>query len=234
MSPTPAALHIDIVSDVVCPWCFIGKRHLDAALAQVRAREPDLDVRVRWQPFELNPDLPADGIDRGEYLARKFGDRNAAATRYDRVRVAGERAGIAFAFERIERQPNTHDAHRLIAFAHSQHDDASPLVERLFEAYFCEGRSLVGAEALADLAAASGLGLTRDAVLAHLASGGSSQEVQEAERRAHAIGVSGVPFFIFERRLAVSGAQPADVLVQAIDEARSVAAAEPARASSAS
>lgn len=223
MSSLSAALHIDVISDVVCPWCFVGKRHLDAALEQYRAREPELDVRVRWQPFELNPDVPAEGIDRGEYLARKFGDANAAATRYERVKAAGERAGIPFAFDRIARQPNTRDAHRLIEFAQTRHTDVSSLIERLFQAYFCEGRSLVGAEALADLAAEAGVGLTREAVLAHLASTDGVQEVEQAERRAHAIGVSGVPFFIFDRRLAVSGAQPVEVLLHAIEQARSTA-----------
>lgn len=222
-----AALEIDIISDVVCPWCFVGKRRLDAALERFAASgEPE--PIVRWHPFELNPDLPLEGMDRKDYLARKFGGAESADAIYQRVRAAGKTVGIDFAFERIVRQPNTRDAHRLIAWAQRQSAaDHSPahvtqhtaaLVERLFAAYFCEGRSLVGVAALADLAAEAGY--EQGAVLAHLESDADAAEVIDAERRAHAIGVTGVPFFIFDHRIAVSGAQETDILLQAISRAR--------------
>ncbi|HSS69059.1 MAG TPA: DsbA family oxidoreductase, partial [Casimicrobiaceae bacterium] len=159
-SPTDAAasvpLTIDVVSDVVCPWCYIGKRKLEAALAQLHRAEPDLSVTLRWHPFQLNPDLPAAGIARADYLEAKFGGRARAAEIYARVRSAGEQVGIAFDFDRIVRQPNALDAHRLIAWA-QQRGDADALVERLFHAYFVEGRFVGDRDELVAAAAASGL-----------------------------------------------------------------------------
>lgn len=216
-SPT---LMIDVISDVVCPWCFVGKRRLDEALSRLRseaALQGD-DPIVRWHPFELNPDLPRDGIDRATYLERKFGPAQSAATIYERVRAAGASTGIVFRFDRIARQPNTRDAHRLIEWVQGRNSDASPLMERLFTAYFCEGRSLVGVAALADLA--SETGFDHDEVLAYLESEAGTSQVSEAERRAQAIGVTGVPFFIFNRRIAISGAQSTELLLQAIAKAR--------------
>jgi predicted DsbA family dithiol-disulfide isomerase len=217
-------LVIDVVSDVVCPWCFVGKRRLDQALARL----PDVRAAVRWHPFELNPDLPREGIDRRQYLEAKFGAPERADAIYQRVRSAGATVGIDFAFDRIVRQPNTRVAHRLIDWAQRQRDvdtdseeiaaNVTRLVERLFNAYFCEGRSLVGVAALADLAAEAGF--DQGAVLAYLESDAGTQELIEAERRAHAIGVTGVPFLIFNRHFAVSGAQDPEVLLQAIARAR--------------
>lgn len=230
MSPSPT-LRIDVVSDVVCPWCFVGKRRLDAALAQLAAAGEPVPA-VHWHPFELNPDLPRDGIDRRQYLTAKFGGAQRAAAIYERVRAAGATAGIDFAFDRILRQPNTRDAHRLIAWAEGQgaddasHDAAasgvSTLVERVFRAYFCEGRSLVGVAALADLAGEAGY--DRDAALAWLESDRGIAEVSDAEQRAHAIGVTGVPFFILAGRVAVSGAQDTEILLRAISQAREYSA----------
>ena len=207
-------LQIDVVSDVVCPWCFIGKRRLEAALA---TRDPALPVAVRWHPFELNPDLPREGIDRRTYLERKFGGAANADARYDRVRTAGQESGIAFAFERIARQPNTRDAHRLVWWTQAQGGDASALVERLFAAYFLEGRPVHGAAALAELADEAGL--DAGAARAFLASGEGADAMEAAEQRAYALGISGVPFFIFDGQLAVSGAQASSVLGDAIARA---------------
>jgi len=138
--PAGSTLLIDVVSDVVCPWCYIGKRKLELALARLRD-PPDVAVTVRWHPFELNPDLPAQGMSRAAYLEAKFGDTTRSDAIYARVRAVGLEVGIAFAFERIRLQPNTLDAHRLIAWA-QQRGDAEALVERLFRAYFVEGRSI--------------------------------------------------------------------------------------------
>jgi predicted DsbA family dithiol-disulfide isomerase len=113
------AFTIDVVSDVVCPWCYIGKRRLEAALARLRESEPDLPIQVRWHPFQLNPDLPAEGIDRRQYVETKFGGPERARQVYARVGAAGETVGIPFAFNAIQRQPNTLDAHRLVAWAQS-------------------------------------------------------------------------------------------------------------------
>jgi len=214
MNATAAPLVVDVVSDVVCPWCYIGKRHLEAALAGL----PDGTAAVvRWHPFELNPDLPAEGVDRQGYLEAKFGGPARAAEIYARVREAGVRAGIAFDFEAIARQPNTREAHRLIAWSQAQ-GDAGPLVERLFRAYFVEGRFLGDRDTLAALAADTGL--DADAARAWLASGQGADAIEAAETRVRSLGIGGVPFFIFDGKVGLSGAQPPEAIREAIAQAR--------------
>jgi predicted DsbA family dithiol-disulfide isomerase len=212
-----APLFVDVVSDVVCPWCYIGKRKLEAALARLRTDEPGLAPTVRWHPFELNPDLPVEGIPRAAYLENKFGGKARAAEIYARVRDVGAEVGIAFDFDRIERQPNTRDAHRLIAWA-QQRGDAGALVERLFRAYFIEGRWVGERDLLAALAVDSGL--PGDEVRAMLASDVYRAEVEAEYREAQEAGITGVPFFIFNGRTAISGAHDPDVLLEAIAAAR--------------
>ncbi len=213
-SATPL-LSIDIVSDVVCPWCFIGKRRLEAALAR---REANAQPMPRWLAFQLNPDIPAGGIDRRSYLEQKFGGPERAKQIYARIKAAGEEVGIAFDFDRIVRQPNTVDAHRLLAWA----QDANPvaadaLVERLFRAYFIEGVNIGDIDALATLAGDAGF----DAVAARawLVSDAGRAAIAAEEQRARELGVTGVPFFVFNQRLAVSGAQPPEVLLDAMEQA---------------
>jgi predicted DsbA family dithiol-disulfide isomerase len=214
MNATAASLVVDVVSDVVCPWCFIGKRHLEAALAGL----PDgAAAVVRWHPFELNPDLPAEGVDRRDYLEAKFGGPVRAAEIYARVREAGVRAGIAFDFEAIARQPNTREAHRLIAWSQAR-GDAGPLVERLFRAYFVEGRFVGDRDTLAALAADTGL--DADAARAWLASGQGADAIGAAEARVRSLGIGGVPFFIFDGKVGLSGAQPPEAIREAIAQAR--------------
>ena len=213
MHASTEPLVIDVVSDVVCPWCFIGKRHLEAALAGLPEAA---DTKVRWHPFELNPDLPVGGVDRKGYLEAKFGGPARAAEIYARVREAGARAGLDFAFEAIARQPNTRDAHRLIAWAQSR-GDAGPLVERLFRAYFIEGRFVGDRATLAALAAEAGC--DGDAARAWLESGLGADEIAEAEARVRALGISGVPFFIVDGRVGLSGAQPPETIRAAIAQA---------------
>jgi predicted DsbA family dithiol-disulfide isomerase len=215
-APAGSPLFIDVISDVVCPWCYIGKRKLELALARL-GDAPGLAVTVRWHPFELNPDLPAQGIPRAAYLEAKFGGAAQADAIYARVRAVGAEVDIAFAFERIRLQPNTLAAHRLIAWA-QQRGDAQALVERLFRAYFIEGRFLGEVDELVALAADAEL--PAGAARAMLVSDAYRAEVEAEMREARDSGIGGVPFFIFNGRTAVSGAHDPDTLLEAITAAR--------------
>lgn len=215
-APVVAPLLIDVVSDVVCPWCFIGKRKLETALESLRGEE-GLEIKVRWHPFELNPELPAQGVPRDEYLRAKFGGNGRASEIYARVRAVGAQVGIDFDFERIELQPNTHDAHRLIAWAQQQ-GDASVLVERLFRAYFIEGRFLGAVDDLVTLAADAGF--AADAARTMLLSSAYRAEVEAEYREAQGAGITGVPFFIFNGGTAIFGAHDPETLLEAITAAR--------------
>jgi predicted DsbA family dithiol-disulfide isomerase len=215
-APDAARDTIDVVSDVVCPWCYIGKKHLDAALQGLPAASRPT---VRWHPFQLNPEMPAAGMPRRSYLEAKFGGAERAAQIYERVGKAGRAAGIDFDFERIAQQPNTFDAHRLIAWAEQQPGgDVDALVEALFRAYFVEGRFIGDRNVLAAVAAENGF--DGDAARRMLDGDQGVFETSEREEQSKRIGVSGVPFFIFNRRLAVSGAQGADALLEALEQAR--------------
>jgi predicted DsbA family dithiol-disulfide isomerase len=217
MTPTTSPLSIDIVSDVVCPWCYVGKRRLEAALAR-RAGDDGQRAQVRWLAFQLNPDIPAGGIDRRSYLEQKFGGPERAKQIYARIKAAGDEVGIPFDFERIARQPNTVNAHRLIAWAQDLDPNAADaLIERLFRAYFVDGIDIGDIDALAGVAGDAGFDAT--AARAWLASGAGRAAVEAEERRSRALGVTGVPFFVFNQRLAVSGAQPPEVLLGAMEQA---------------
>lgn len=212
---------IDVISDVVCPWCFIGKRHLERALDLWIERHPEQPVEVHWHPFELNPDLPASGTSRREYLEAKFGGPERAREIYARVQAAGLQASIEFDFERIQVQPNTLDAHRLVAWA-AERGNADAMVEALFRGYFLEGRDY---SSRAQLAAVAGLaGFAEAEARAFLESGAGAEMIKADEQVAARMGVSGVPFFILDRRLGLSGAQPAEAIVQAMEEVREGAA----------
>ncbi len=206
----PAPLTIDIVSDVVCPWCYIGKRNLEAALQQL----PDSNIEVRWHPYQLDPTIPPEGIARRVYLERKFGARVAEI--YTRVAAAGRQAGLDFAFDRIERSPNTLDAHRLIRWSQSV-GKQDAVVERLFRAFFIEGRDIGDRAVLVD--AASEAGMEADVVERLLAGDADKDAVREEIASAQRLGVTGVPFFIFAGRFGMPGAQPPDVLASAIGKA---------------
>lgn len=210
---------IEIVSDVVCPWCYIGKRQIEAALSRYAQSRPAAEPpRVAWKPFELNPTLPEEGMSREDYVARKFGGARSKDV-YARVTAVGAEHGIAFAFDRIARQPNTLAAHSLIALAGEDDDSRESqgrVVEALFHAYFLEGADLTRDETLAAIAVAAGLDRAR--VDARLADREARAAVRADETRARQMGVQGVPFFVFDRRLAVSGAQGADALFEAITQ----------------
>jgi predicted DsbA family dithiol-disulfide isomerase len=214
-SEEPMALAIDIVSDVVCPWCYIGKRRLEGALELYRERRPDAPApEVTFHPFELNPDLPREGIARADYVAKKFGARGYSA--HDRLVHAGAPLGIAFAFDKIARQPNTLAAHALIEAARKK--GLQPAVkEAMLKAFFVEGLDLTDAETLVRVAAEAGL--DREAAEAALADESLRSAVAEEEEKARAMGVNGVPFFIFNGRIAVEGAQGPEVLLEAMLEA---------------
>lgn len=209
-------MRIDIFSDVVCPWCFVGKRHLEQALAGAA------DAEIRWHAYQLNPDLPAEGVDRRQYLAAKFG---AQAERiHDRVQAAGRAAGIEFRFDRIQRSPNTFDAHRLLWLAGTQgRQDA--LKEALFGAYFLEGLDIGDRGVLAAVGARAGL--ESDDLGAFLAGEGGRSEVHADLGQAARLQITGVPFFIFNGRYALAGAQPPDIFRQALDTARAGSPAQP-------
>lgn len=216
LEPAGEALRIDVISDVVCPWCYVGKRQLEAALARWREAHPGApDPQVRWHPFQLNPDLPEEGIARADYLARKFGTPDPGAI-YQRVGAAARAVGLAPDFAKIARQPNTLRAHALIGAA-SDEAQQQAVVERLFSAYFVEGADLTSRDTLAALAHEAGL--AHDAVSEALDGAGAQQAARD-DTEARKLGVSGVPFFVIDGKLGVSGAQGADALLAAFGQAR--------------
>lgn len=202
---------IDVVSDVVCPWCFVGKRRLETALASA----PDVDAEVRWRPFQLDSTIPPGGISREEYLTRKFGP-DRARQMYDRLNAIGAEAGIPFAFDRIARSPNTLDAHRLIRWA-SETNAQEAVQERLFNLYFIEGADIGDHAVLAE--AAEACGLEGEQIRRRLATDEDVEAVQADIETAHRIGVSGVPFFIIDGKYGLSGAQEPSAIVAAIRQA---------------
>jgi predicted DsbA family dithiol-disulfide isomerase len=202
---------VDVVSDVMCPWCYIGKKNLEAA----RELVGETKLEIRWHPFQLDPTLPAEGKDRKQYLADKFGGEARAGDIYARVEQAGEAAGIDFAFERIKVSPNTLNAHRLIRWAGGQGTEVQDrVVDRLFQLYFEEGANIGDIDVLAE--AGASVGMDR-ALITELLNGDADKEAVEQQiRNAQAMGVSGVPCFIFGRKYAVMGAQPSQKIAEAI------------------
>jgi len=214
-----APLTIDIVSDVVCPWCYIGKRKLEAALRLPRAAALP-EVALRWHPFQLNPDLPAEGIPRRQYLEDKFGGPQRAAQIYERVLVAGRSVGLELNIEGIALQPNSLAAHALIAFAQQGGGHGSMVKEALLKAYFIENRFIGSPAVLTDIAREAGL--DADAALAFLSDPRQLQAVAEADARVRQMGINGVPYFIFNQKLAVSGAQDPAILLDAMQQSLAV------------
>jgi predicted DsbA family dithiol-disulfide isomerase len=205
-------VRIDVFSDVVCPWCFVGKRRLEQALAQAGLS----DAEVHWHAYQLNPDLPPEGVDRKQYLETKFGP-GAAERIHARLGDAGKSTGIDFQFDKIQRSPNTRDAHRLLWLADGQ-GKQNALKEALLNAYFIEGHDVGDRKVLAEIAASVGL---EGDVPTFLAGDGGVQEVEQDLMSATRLQISGVPFFILDGRIALAGAQPPEVFQQALDAARS-------------
>ena len=206
-------VQIDIFSDTICPWCLIGKRRLEAALEM----RPGLPVNIRWRTFQLNPQMPRDGMDRQTYLNLKFGGADNAAMVYGRIRSVGSEDGLDFNFEAIERTPNTLDSHRLVRWA-TDYGKQTALVEALFQAYFLRGED-IGAKAVL-LEAAAAAGLDQPAAERFLESDDLLTEVSEEDRQARALGIDGVPCFIFNGRHALAGAQPPKALAEMLDVAQ--------------
>jgi predicted DsbA family dithiol-disulfide isomerase len=205
-------LQIDIVSDVVCPWCYIGKRRIENALALV----PDVPVEVHWRPFFLNPWVPRDGIGRDEYLTAKFGSVEAYKGIAQRVVAAAGEEGLTYRPELVKRQPNTIDCHRLIHWAeHSPAGDKSAAMkQRLMELYFRDGGDLTDRDVLVQ--AAADIGFDADDVRRRLATDEDVDLISAEAKDASDKGISGVPTFVFAQKYAVSGAQPAEQLARAI------------------
>lgn len=203
---------IDIVSDAICPWCYIGKRRLERALRQA----PQPEIKIGWRPFQLNPDMPVEGIERKAYLRTKFGD-DSGRVHAPLVKI-GEEEGILFAFERIRRTPNTILAHRLIRYA-ALADRQDEVVETLFRAYFTEGNDIGD---LATLTALAGVaGLDAGATETYLAGKEDEETIRSEDAFARQIGIQGVPCFIIDRQYAVSGAQQPEAFLQVFELARS-------------
>ena len=203
-------MRIDIVSDPVCPWCFIGKRRLERALRQ----HGIADVEIFWRPFQLNPDMPEAGMDRDSYLSTKFRDEYQARDVYEHMRKIGAAEDIAFAFDRIGRTPNTVASHRLIRYA-SREDAANAVVEALFTAYFIGGADLGDLAVLADIGASAGL--EREALAAYLDSDEDEADIRQDDKSARGHGIRGVPCFIIGGKYVVSGAQEPEVFGPVFD-----------------
>jgi predicted DsbA family dithiol-disulfide isomerase len=206
-------MQIDIVSDTVCPWCFIGKRRIERAMAL----RPDVKFDVTWRPYRLDPSIPREGVDRRAYLKAKFGDSPRTSAMGDAIRSEGESEGIAFAFDKIARSPNTLDSHRLIRWSASAgvQDD---VVERLFQAYFLKGQDIGSSAVLSEVAARAGMDAELVAKL--LAGDADLESVEREAGLANEMGITGVPTFIFDSKFMISGAREAELLVRIIDKAR--------------
>ena len=209
---TGQALTVDVYSDVVCPWCYIGKRRLEQALESVQAQAT---ARIFWRPFQLNPTMPKAGMDRRVYLEAKFGGPGEMKAIQDRVAAVGTNVGIEFAFDRIARTPNTFDAHRLIWFAQQQ-GRQDEVVEELFHGYFTEGLHIGQAEVLVSLAVRAGL--DGEAVGRLLQAQEGVDAVRQEEAHGHQLGIRGVPYFVLNGKAALSGAQPVETFVSAIKQ----------------
>jgi predicted DsbA family dithiol-disulfide isomerase len=206
-------LHIDIVSDVVCPWCFVGTRRLARALELLRAEGRELAVTERWLPFFLNPQTPPQGEPYRPFLEKKFGGAAAVEALWERVRAAARSVDLELAFEKISVRANTLQAHRLLHWA-QQRGPVDALVERLFVAHFQNGEHVGDPAVLTGIAAACGY--AADEVAAYLASDADTREVREEERRVRELGVRSVPSYIFDGRSMVSGAETPAILAEAI------------------
>jgi predicted DsbA family dithiol-disulfide isomerase len=205
------SVSVDVISDVICPWCYIGKRRLEKAVAAL-----DGQVEVRWLPFQLNPTMPTEGISRKDYRTKKFGSWERSQELDARLVEVGREEGIPFAFDRIERTPNTLDAHRL-AWLADKEGVQDAVVEALFRSYFTEGRDIGNQQTLLDVVAEAGL--DRGKAEAVLNGDEGLEAVKEADALARRFRVDGVPYFIVNGTLTLSGAQQPDAFLEAFRRA---------------
>jgi len=223
MDTIAPAARIDVISDAICPWCYIGKRQLESALKLLEQEQLRFDVM--WHPYQLNPDMPAEGVDRATYRAAKFGGAERAQAIDQRITETAASVGLEFHLEKLTRTPNTLNAHRLIRFA-AQQDVQDSVVEALFKAYFCDGADLGDAELLAAIGGTGGL--DPDAVWKMLASDEGKREVLANDQMARNAGIQGVPSFALQGHILFSGAIAADemanVFRQALDALKNRAA----------
>ena len=200
---------VDVVSDVVCPWCYIGKRQLERALDLMAAHH--CQVSVAWHPFQLNPEMPAEGVERTSYRISKFGSLERSRQLDQRITETAATVGLEFHLDRIARTPNTVNAHRLIRFA-GQRGVQDAVVEELFDSYFCKGADIGDSKILGDVGAEAGL--DRAEVLAMLASDEGRREVLAGDQMARNAGIQGVPSFALQGHVLFSGAVPAEEMAQ--------------------
>ena len=206
-------IQLDVVSDPICPWCYIGKHRLEQGLELL---DPEIEIDVRWRPFELNPTMPREGMDRDTYCERKFGSIEYARQLYANVAANAKADGLPMEVDRIARTPNTRLDHRLIAYA-EEHERQNDLVDALFAAYFVEGRDIGDAAVLSKVAHHAGLDAA--AVDDLLADDGPDAAIAAQEREAKGLGVQGVPAFLFNGKLLFSGAQDPQTIARAIERA---------------
>ena len=216
-------MRIDVISDTVCPWCFIGKRRLEQALAM----RPDLKPTITWHPFQLNPDMPAEGLDRKTYLESKFGGPEGAERVYGAIREAGKSVDIDFDFDAIAVTPNTIDSHRVIHWADGE-GKQDAVVEALFRGYFLEGANIGDPATLAETAGSCGM--DSEVIGARLAADTDGAAIVEAAGRISKMGISGVPCFVVDSQYVISGAQGPEHFVQLFDALAAQAQTEPAAA----
>lgn len=195
---------LDIISDPICPWCYIGKARLDRALEAA----PDHPFEIQWRPFQLNPDMPTGGMDRRKYLELKFGGREGALRVYGEIARTAEETGLDIAFEKITRTPNTIDAHRLIHWARAE-ECQTPVVSQLFKRFFREGQDISDREVLVDIAKT--VGMNGDLIARLLSGDADLEDVRAEDRKAREMGVQGVPCFIVGANYVVNGAQSAEL-----------------------
>jgi predicted DsbA family dithiol-disulfide isomerase len=215
-------IYVDIVSDTICPWCYIGKRRFERAL-DLSGRN---DIAISWRPFQLNPDMPTEGMTRDDYVRAKFGGGDRPRQIYQAIAESGREAGIEFEFARIKRTPNTVLSHRLVHWS-AKNERQDQIVDKLFKAYFEEGRDIGDLDTLVEVAAQAGVDETE--ARHFLASDDGRQEVVASDVYARRLGINGVPCFIVNRKYAVSGAQPPSAFVEVFNLAERDAATSAAQ-----
>jgi predicted DsbA family dithiol-disulfide isomerase len=214
---TPATvLAIDVFSDVVCPWCYIGEGRLARGLEMARTRHPALEVELRWRPYQLRSDMPPQGQPWATFMREKFGGEERAREMFAQVAAIGAAEGLTFRFDRVASSPNTVDAHRLILAAAAAGREWA-MANALFRAYFAEGANLNDPEQLVEIATRAGI--DADEARAHLAGDEGKAEVVRSQLSAGRLGIQGVPFYVVDGRLGVSGAQPPELFARVVEQA---------------